>query len=143
MPRRSDKITLSPKHGVNPTIPKCFLCQEDKNEVLLLGRLPKDAEAPRGMAWDKEPCDKCQEWMTKGVILISVRDEEETENPYRTGGWVVLKDGAIIDRIHPKELAEELLRKRVGFVPDDAWSALGLPTNHIGPTTKERGNNEQ
>ena len=37
----SDSIKISPKHGVNPTIPRCFFCGKEKNMVALLGRIPK------------------------------------------------------------------------------------------------------
>ena len=47
-------IKLSPKHGLNPTIPVCFWCGEERNEVALLGRIGdgrkhEDFEAPRYM----------------------------------------------------------------------------------------------
>ena len=50
-------IKLSPKHGLNPTIPVCFWCGEERNEVALLGhsgdgRKHEDFEAPRHMVID-------------------------------------------------------------------------------------------
>lgn len=30
-------IKLSPKYGVNPTIPVCFWCGKEKNEIALMG----------------------------------------------------------------------------------------------------------
>lgn len=121
-------IRLSEKHGVNATIPKCFYCNEDKNEIILTGRLPDDAEAPKGMVWDKEPCDKCKGHMAKGVIFISVRNEEtDHDNPYRTGGWVVLKDEAVARIVRTPALRENILSRRVAFVPDQVWDAIGLP----------------
>ena len=30
-------LRLHPNHGLNPTIPLCFLCGKEKNEVVLLG----------------------------------------------------------------------------------------------------------
>ena len=45
-----DGIRLSPKHGVNPAVPLCFLCGQAKNEIVLAGRLPGDVEAPRAAA---------------------------------------------------------------------------------------------
>ena len=87
-------IKLSAKHGVNPCIVKCFVCQEDTGELALLGRLPNDAEAPREAVLDKRPCSKCQEHMKQGVILISVRDGESGDNPFRRGAWVVIKHEA-------------------------------------------------
>lgn len=122
-------IQLSEKFGVNPAIPRCFYCGEDKNLLLLVGALPGDVEAPRGAVWDKEPCDKCRGYMEQGVILISV-DESKTadrENPWRTGGWVVIKEEAVRRMISQPELADSICKKRVAFVPDDAWERLGLP----------------
>lgn len=34
--RKNSGTKLSPKYGVNPTIPVCFWCGEDKNEVIIL-----------------------------------------------------------------------------------------------------------
>ena len=31
-------IKISPKHGLNPLIPKCFFCGKEKNEIAILGR---------------------------------------------------------------------------------------------------------
>lgn len=80
----SKGIELSPEHGVNPTIPVCFFCGEEKNEIVLLGRVRKrdphtgkavrgtDIEAPRHMVLDYEPCDKCKAIFDQGVTLIGV-----------------------------------------------------------------------
>ena len=35
----SKSIRLSKEHGVNPTIPICFWCEKDKNEIAMLGKL--------------------------------------------------------------------------------------------------------
>ena len=120
-------MIISPKYGVNPAIPKCFLCGEDKNEIILFGKLSEDKEAPQKAVFDKEPCDKCKEYMTIGIILISVRDGESGENPYRTGGWVVIKDDFIKRCVQPEELSNIILLNRFSFVPDDAFDMLGLP----------------
>ena len=69
-------IRLSPKHGVNPAIPKCFYCNEDKNELILTGRIKDDVESPKNVIWDMHPCDRCAEFMQQGVILISTMDGE-------------------------------------------------------------------
>lgn len=124
-------IRISQKYGVNPTIPLCFFCNEPKNELILAGRLPGDQEAPKNKVWDNAPCDKCKGYQKIGVILISVRDGEEGTNPYRTGGWVVLKDDAVRRLVQPQELADEIIRKRVAFVPDQAWDAIGLPRGEV------------
>lgn len=130
-------IKLSPKHGVNPSLMVCPVCGEEYG-VALLGRLPGDAEAPRRAVYENKPCDKCKEYMKQGVILISVRDGEEgSDNPYRTGGWVVVKREAIRRIVTSPELAEEICAKGVAYVPDSVWDMLGLPR---GDNTK--GENE-
>ena len=124
---KKNEIRLSPKHGVNPAVPVCFFCGQDKNEVILAGRLRDDAEAPRKAVWDKQPCDTCAEYMRQGVILISVREGSDGENPYRTGGFAVVKAEAIERIVQPPELRAKILEARVAFIPDDAWLALGMP----------------
>lgn len=121
-------IRLSPQHGINPSISVCFFCQKDKNELVLPGLLKGDAEAPHRAVWNKEPCDECKGFMKQGIILISV-DEDKTEDfldPYRSGGWCVIKEDAI-KRMIVGETANQVLKERVAFVPDDVWNHFGLP----------------
>lgn len=68
----SDSIRISLKHGLNPCIPICPFCGKERNEIRLLGRLPKDAKAPMNAVFDYTPCDECQENWQKGVPLIRV-----------------------------------------------------------------------
>jgi hypothetical protein len=136
MSKREPSIRLSPKHGLNPTIPTCFFCNKEKNEVALLGLIKGDAEAPRGVVLDKNPCNKCEDLMKQGIILISVRNEEEGDNPYRTGGWVVVKDDFIKRAIPDKEFAADIIKWRVAFVPDAAWDLMGLPREANGGEDK-------
>ena len=120
-------MILSPKYCLNPTIPKCYYCGKDKNEVVLFGLIRGDVEAPRNMVFDKSPCDQCQKYMKYGVILISVKDDsKDNEEPYRTGRFAVVRDRGIRKTVHPKELAEVILQKRFCFVPDQVWDLLGL-----------------
>jgi hypothetical protein len=131
-------IKLSPKYGVNPAIPKCFYCLEDKNEVILAGRMKAkgggdaDMEAPRGAVWDNEPCDKCKEYMKQGIILISVKDKDEGKpNPYRTGGWIVVKEDWIRRTIQTPEERQKFLDRRFAFVTDTVWDRIGFPRGEI------------
>lgn len=65
----SDDITLSPKHGVNPCIPLCAFCGEEKNQIALLGKLRDDKEAPKYAVIDAEPCDNCKDKIdTEGYL---------------------------------------------------------------------------
>jgi hypothetical protein len=114
-------IRISEKHGVNPTIPICFYCGNDKNQIVLMGRLPNDKEAPKNTCFDKEPCDKCKEYMKQGVILVSVKNGSDRKNPYRTGGWVVVKEDFV------KRVFGENMTSRFAFLEDEAWDKLGLP----------------
>lgn len=121
-------IRLSPKHGVNPSLGVCFVCNEESGEIILPGRMRGDQQAPHRGVWHKEPCPKCIEWMKKGVILISVKDgEPDHDNPYRTGGWCVIKDEAIERMPIDDHVRKGLLKHRRGFLEDAAWEALGLP----------------
>lgn len=140
--------TLDNKHGVNPSIETCFICGEDKG-LILWGQLrsrqveafkaagipmPSHGEAPRRLTLNEEPCTKCEEHMKQGIILISV-DEGKTEdmrNPYRSGGWCVVTEEAVRRIVQPEELMNDILKKRVAFIPDDAWDIIGLPRAPLG-----------
>jgi len=119
----SKSIRLSKKHGVNPTIPICFFCNKPKNEIILAGYLKGDIEAPKNVAWDKIPCDECKSYMEQGIILISVKDGASGDNPYRTGGFAVIKEEAA-KRIFT---GFDVSKQRVAFIEDSAWNKLGLP----------------
>lgn len=129
----SKGIYLSEKHGVNPAIPLCFFCQQPKNEVILPGRMKGDAEAPKNAVWDMEPCDECQGHMQKGILLMSIDPSRSTErnNPYRTGGWVVITEEAF-RRIFSGEESKKALEFRWTFMDDETWDAVGLPRGDIG-----------
>ena len=102
----SKDIKLSPKHGLNPTIPVCFFCGNEKNEIALLGQIGdrrkgEDFEAPMKMILDFEPCDDCKKKFAEGVLLIEVTQSPEyigmpiAENAYPTGRYVVVKPEAL------------------------------------------------
>ena len=100
-------IKLSPKYGVNPTIPVCFWCGEERGEIAFLGhigdgRKHEDIEAPRHAVIDYEPCGKCRCNMSQGFTLVEAtqRPNGRTSIPaqsgiYPTGNYVVVKPEAI------------------------------------------------
>lgn len=113
----SNSITLSPKYGVNPTIPVCFWCGKEKNEIALMGRMGdgrkhEDFEAPRHMVLDFEPCEECKKGMALGFTVMeatttpnSRSSVEIQQGVYPTGRFVVLKTEAaarIFDGIDTK-----------------------------------------
>lgn len=74
-----------------------------------------------------ETCPKCN---TTGSINSSPHMIDD-QNPWRTGGWVVVKDRYIRRVFNPPDLVEQVLRQRVAFVPDDAWELMGLPRGNV------------
>lgn len=119
-------IRISEKHGVNPAIPLCFFCGEDKNEILLLGKLPGDAQAPHRAVFDRSPCDKCAGYMELGVMLIKCKDGGSTDDPHRLGRLVVIKDEAVRRLPVSKGMVDHLIKARMGFVEESVWSMLGI-----------------
>ena len=75
----SKGIKISPKYGVNPTIPVCFWCGKQKNEIALMGRMTDDIEAPKNMVLDYVPCEECQNHMAMGVAVLEASDCPNTE----------------------------------------------------------------
>lgn len=107
----SNDIKISPKYGLNPTIPLCFFCGKPKNEIALMGKMGgrnDDVEAPMYSFINYEPCDHCREQWNKGIPCIECIDhpapEKDNQTPiqksfqngfplylYPTGRWYVLK----------------------------------------------------
>ena len=110
----SKGITISPKHGVNPSMDLCFWCGQPKG-LILCGRMHEkkgdqtDVEAPKGMVMNLEPCDKCKENFNLGVQIVEVVDDgskfhndltfaiqaEDKKVKWPTGRFVVMKAEAI------------------------------------------------
>lgn len=131
-------VILDEKHGVNPSVSCCFICGSDVG-VVLWGQLTaktaqafteggtpteRHGEAPRKVVVDQEPCDKCRGHMELGVMLVEVTGTEDDPRP--TGTLVVIKDEAIEKMFEPR-VSQDVLDKRMAYVPADAWDALGLP----------------
>jgi len=100
----------------------CFFCGEAMGVVLhrQLRRV-----LPRKAVFTHDPCATCKGHMERGVILISVRDGESGDNPYRTGGWVVVTENAI-RKVVSEPMQTTLLTKRAGFIENTTWEAIGL-----------------
>ena len=128
-------ITLSKEHGVNPCIPVCFWCGEDRNEIVLLGKLPGDAEAPMKAILDFEPCEKCKSFMDQGITLIGVTTvQPENGIPsigdglYPSGAWSVLREESEFCQdllnAEPEESRETILKTRKCLIDDNALRAF-------------------
>lgn len=104
----ANNITLSPKYGVNPTMPICFWCGEERGEVALMGRIGdgrkhEDFEAPKYMVLDYEPCDECKKNMALGFTVMeattapnSVTSVEIQRGVFPTGRFTVIKREAAV-----------------------------------------------
>ena len=124
-------IRLHPKLGVNPSLGVCFYCGKEDGTLVLLGS-NKGQEAPMRAVYDSQPCAACRDIMRVGVILVSVRTgEENTMNPYRTGGWVGVTPEFIEKVVTDAEARDVLLRSRFSFVDDETWDALKLPRGPV------------
>lgn len=140
MAKRKDKgIKLSPKYGVNPTIPICAWCGKEKNEIVLMGRLGdgrkgEDFEAPKNVLLDYEPCDECRKKWSLGVCLIAVTETPNAEGQppmpngvYPTGSWSVIKREAF-ERIFEEEAP------KTAVCIDAEWYEQMFGSNEKGET---------
>jgi hypothetical protein len=129
-------VRLSEKHGLNPCIPKCFWCGEDKNEIALLGRLPNDAEAPCSVILDYEPCDKCKEEHAKGILVLVVDHKPFTQGQppmckdaerlyvYPSGQYVLLSEEFVMQWIIDEDLLKTTLEHRKMFIDEETFKAF-------------------
>ena len=85
-------IKVSPKYGLNPTLPVCFWCGQERGDIALLGhigdgRKHEDIEAPRHAIIDFEPCGECKEHMALGFTLMEAtsKPNQYSSMPYRNG----------------------------------------------------------
>ena len=111
-------IKLSPKHGLNPSISQCFFCGGDKGEIVLAGRMPKDAEAPMRMVVNYEPCETCRQQFAKGILVIGVTTHSPDSRPpiadgyYPSGQYMVMDEDHLIRLVGGKEAALPALASR-------------------------------
>lgn len=82
-------ITLSEKHGLNPSIEVCFICGEDTGSLLLFGRQVGDEEAPRRCV-SGNLCDKCKEAIKDGYVAL-IEAIMTSNGPKRLGRYVFIK----------------------------------------------------
>jgi len=137
--RKDDSIALLGTKNYKEKCPQC--------DTWVFGGVKRNDKCPKcGNAkigwdgWEREElrdtekieqngiCQECQGHMKKGIILVSVRDDQVGEkNPYRTGGWVIMKEEALRRLVTQPELADQICRKRMCFLPDEVWDKVGLP----------------
>lgn len=128
---------------------RCYFCGEPDKILLATkyyhtksGMQPIHSLKPmHDKVIDMEPCSKCQEWMKQGIILLTIDEIKSDEgwnkqpipNPYRTGGFSVIRDEAFARMMPPGEIREFALRKRFMFIDQEVAEKIGL-------TAMEKGN---
>ena len=126
-------IRISPKHGLNPTLPICFFCGKERGELALLGHIggKKDEKAPMRAIIDYEPCDECQKLMKRGITLIGVTEKPiiESQPPiqeglYPTGAFTVVKAESLEYLINDEELRAKTLECGKAFIEQKMLNEL-------------------
>jgi hypothetical protein len=132
-------IKISPKHGVNPTIPVCFWCGKDKDEIALMGKIDKeDSEAPRRLIMNYDPCDKCKALFSRGIQVIGASNspivpsmfpivDDGTIKLYPTGSmFVATEDWAqrFLTANHQEHMIEQVLTKKMLIMPESVVSEI-------------------
>lgn len=113
-------VRLHPEYGLNPTLPVCIICGEEKGEIALLGNAYK-GEAPKHMLVDIEPCDKCRKkYLSKGVLLVEVKrewnDSRAKHEDIPTGRVTVIRDGAFEKVFNQKFPKGKVVKVEVGIL---------------------------
>lgn len=67
-------ITLSKKHGLNPSITVCPICGKEEG-IALLGHIKGDKEAPRYIQGDI--CDECKARVADDKYFVIAVDENQ------------------------------------------------------------------
>jgi hypothetical protein len=109
---------------------QCFWCGGESGEVLLLGKLPKDAEAPRKMVVNYEPCAICKAQFDRGVVIIEVDLSSNLPNPEivegfsPTGRLAVVSREGIGSQIQPQSMVDTLLKTGKALMNREAWGKM-------------------
>jgi hypothetical protein len=118
-----NSIPLHREFGLNPTIAvsHCPLCGKKQDEGILLPGAKCKEKAPMYTEVPGKPCDNCKEMMKQGVVIVSVRDGTDHDNPYRTGRIFCVREEAV------KKMLGEIPAKRACFIEDSALDKMGFP----------------
>lgn len=116
------EIKISQKHGLNPSIPVCMFCGQQKNEIVLFGKIGgknEDVEAPKNAIIDYEPCDKCKELIGDNILVVGVEDRGARNimpiqgNLVPTGTWCVMPEESAVRIFQLEgEMKDNVLREK-------------------------------
>jgi hypothetical protein len=132
---------------------KCFFCGESGD--LLIHKSMRDISAINGKVIHMEPCSKCKEYMKQGIIFITIDSAKSDANwhvppanhdlprinafgreipgsargfipnPYRTGGFFVVKEEAVRKFTNEPMLAN-VLKHRWTFIEHEVAVKIGM-----------------
>lgn len=103
-------IKVSDKHGLNPSINHCFICNKDIN-ITLFGYIEGDKEAPKHCCTG-DLCDDCKEKLKTHVAIIEMKSKT---NPERTGRVAfVSRKNIIIENTNIAYMTQEEFTKCFG-----------------------------
>lgn len=144
----SQSIRLHPVHGVNPTIPTCFWCGQEKNEIAMLGAAYK-GEAPMKMVLNYEPCAACTETFNKGVVFVEATPTNPDGRPplsphaspraFPTGRHVVVKAEAAAAIITDPAVRAQVMKFKQCLLNVEAFTKLFAEVLGDDAQTKSEG----
>lgn len=145
MNKSNDSITLSPQHGVNPSIPICFWCGKEKNEIALMGLLKGDIQAPKNALLDFVPCDTCKANMDQGIRLMETIDHPHADMPtlppvqpglWLTGHYMVVTEDAI-KTIFTEDARADILKAGGAYLDTQIYHAIQQAIEPIADNEEE------
>lgn len=118
--------------GKHVALAKCYFCG-GPGEILLHKRLG-DASKYHDKVISMTPCSTCEGHMKAGIIMMTVDDSKSESgwhaaampNPYRTGGFFVVREAFIQRTFQPESMVTSILKHRFTFIEHSAAEALGL-----------------
>jgi hypothetical protein len=126
---KEPSLILSPKYGVNPTLPVCFFCLNETGEVALLGKLPEDAEAPKHSIISMEPCADCKKQMETHVCFVEA--DVIDNKPVRLHGYIFIPEDKVEHMTSDPIAIESTLKRRYALIRSEQWKQT---FNKIKPT---------
>lgn len=116
---------------------RCYFCCQGNEIVvntLLIERAAAEVKKLHDKVINMQPCPKCEELMKKGVILLTFDESKSSPgwekarmpNPYRTGGFFVVKDSLVERAFDHPEAVKFALEKRWLFIQHEVAVQLGL-----------------
>lgn len=111
--------------------PCCGKKDEKQSELLIHQRFEDLSKIDKQITGFGTFCDECKEITTKAVACVVVDESksDDMQNPYRTGNIFGLSE----DWCHkalPESMCEQVLKKRMFFMPHTDAIQLGLPVKY-------------